>query len=83
MRKKIGPLRGIYPHPPTLLVGFFVISFRFLSYGLLPNNSLSTPYLVRIIFICTFADVGTRPAGTADRRGLLSITIILKKDGKI
>ena len=82
MRKKNGPLRGIYPRPPTLLAGFFVVSFRFLSYGLPPTSSVSSPYLVRIILICTFADVGTRPAGTADRRGQILTAVILKNNGK-
>lgn len=82
MRKKKRPLRGTFPRPPTLLAGFFVVTFPFLSYGLPPTSPVSSPYLVRIILICTFADVGTRPAGTADRRGHISNAVILKNNGK-
>ena len=54
-----------------------------LSYGFRPTNSVPSPYLVRIILICTFADVGARPnrKGRAERPHINCI--ILKKDGKI
>lgn len=54
-----------------------------LSYGFRRTNSLPSPYLVRIILICTFADVGERPnrKGRAERPKFYCI--ILKKDGKI
>ena len=54
-----------------------------LSYGFRRTCSLPSPYLVRIILICTFADVGARPIRKGRAERPIFNCIILKKDGKI
>ena len=55
------PLRGHFARPPAPQAGLCVRKNYRLCYDFLQVNSVSGPYLVRIILICTFADVGARP----------------------